>query len=635
MKPFLRLLFFFVISLPISAQQVPDFTMTDINGNSHSLYADYLDQGKTVFISAAATWNPWDETWIESGVLDEFHATYGSDAVVLFIEADPGTPESDLYGTGQSSTYDYVTGHDYTIIDDSEGIIQNQWGLSYYPSVFIICSDGTGYTADAGVAELMNDPDVFYGSFETALDIADKMYELCGTGFDRSKLNGITYIDSDLDCEEDGETGVPMMMVNIDGPNGSFYRITDEDGEFRTLADIGTYNVEVTPPANGLWDICDNPQSYTFLTDQDSTYMDFGLQANMSCTDPVVEISAPFLVRCFENGIYVNYCNNGTIAAEDVVVTVTLDSFLIVNGISQTPASQSGFTYTFDIGTLGVFECGDIVFDVEVDCEAELGTEQCYSAQISPEAGCENSLLSGVEECQEIVGSFDPNDKRAFPFQEGDEYVISPNEVIKYQIRFQNTGNFMAFKVEVVDSISALLDLSTFRMGTASHDYQVIVEDNRTLRFVFDGINLPDSTSNEAESHGFLTYYINQMPDLPDGIKIENTAGIYFDFNDPVITNTTIHTVDYNIVSNQEIENSIGFHVTPNPAKDYVQINIGDININQGVYSLTNVNGQVVQSGNFNNPVFDVELNDVPTGIYFIRLMDNLGNSGIKKVMIK
>jgi len=36
----------------------PDFTLTDINGNTHHLY-EYLDQGKTVFIDFWATHCPY------------------------------------------------------------------------------------------------------------------------------------------------------------------------------------------------------------------------------------------------------------------------------------------------------------------------------------------------------------------------------------------------------------------------------------------------------------------------------------------------------------------------------------------------------------------------------------------------
>ena len=634
MKKILFILLAYVCTHFTNAQ-APDFTMTDVNGNSHSLYADYLDQGKTVFISVAAAWNVWDSVWVSSGVLDDFQAQYGNDAVILFIEGDPNTPEGDLYGTGNSGTYDFVTGHDYIIMDDSEGIMQSDYGISFFPYVFIICPDGTGYTQSPGNNNFQADDDVFYGHFQTAEDIADKMYELCGTDFDRSKLNGIVYTDFDYDCDQAGENGVPLMIVNIDGPTGSFYRITDDAGEFRALADEGTYTVEVESP-NALWDVCDNPQSYSFGSTQDSIYMDFGLQSSMPCTDPIVEISAPFLVRCFENSIYVHYCNEGTIPVEDAVVTVTLDSFLIVDAISQAPSGQSGFTYTFDIGTLGIFECGDIIFDVTVDCEAELGTEQCYSAEISPDSSCVQTLLTETIECQDIVGSFDPNDKRAYPFQDGDDYTVGPNEIIKYQIRFQNTGTFTAFKVVVIDTISPMLDLSTFRMGNASHDYEVAIEDNRTLSVTFNDINLPDSTANEAESHGFFTYYIKQNPDLPDGTKFTNNAGIYFDFNDPVITNTTTHTVDYNIVSNQELNSEgIGFSISPNPARDIIRVSIDDVKINKGHYGLMNINGQRILEGQFTASQFELLVDRLSPGIYFLKLNDNNGNVGVQKIVIQ
>ena len=36
----------------------PDFTVTDIEGNTHQLYADILDQGKIAVVQIAATWCP-------------------------------------------------------------------------------------------------------------------------------------------------------------------------------------------------------------------------------------------------------------------------------------------------------------------------------------------------------------------------------------------------------------------------------------------------------------------------------------------------------------------------------------------------------------------------------------------------
>ena len=54
---------------------------------------------------------------------------------------------------------------------------------------------------------------------------------------------------------------------------------------------------------------------------------------------------------------------------------------------------------------------------------------------------------------------------------------------------------------------------------------------------------LPDSNINEVASNGFFKYTVRQLPDLPIGTTFENSASIYFDFNDPVKTNTTFHSI--------------------------------------------------------------------------------------------
>jgi hypothetical protein len=62
------------------------------------------------------------------------------------------------------------------------------------------------------------------------------------------------------------------------------------------------------------------------------------------------------------------------------------------------------------------------------------------------------------------------------------------------------------------------------------------------VAWTFDNILLPDSNVNEPESHGYVKFTIELKDSIPQDTKIENFAGIYFDFNDPVITNTTFVT---------------------------------------------------------------------------------------------
>lgn len=152
--------------------------------------------------------------------------------------------------------------------------------------------------------------------------------------------------------------------------------------------------------------------------------------------------------------------------------------------------------------------------------------------------------------CGPVLASCDPNDKTAIPTGFTEDHIIRANQPIDYKIRFQNTGNDTAFKVVIVDTLSALLDARTLETGASSHPYRLEIYPGNILHFVFDPIALPDSNVNEPASHGYVHFTIHQQPDLPDGSRIENQVAIYFDQNDPVFTNTAYHTVGYPFVPN-------------------------------------------------------------------------------------
>jgi hypothetical protein len=139
-----------------------------------------------------------------------------------------------------------------------------------------------------------------------------------------------------------------------------------------------------------------------------------------------------------------------------------------------------------------------------------------------------------------VVGSFDPNDKTAFPNSTLD---ISGDRWLTYLIRFQNTGTASAEHIFITDTLSASLDWSTFNLLSYSHQPLTQVYNDGLVKFSFPHINLPDSNTNEPASHGFVQYKIRAKDSLALGSTIENTANIFFDFNAPVITNTTSNAV--------------------------------------------------------------------------------------------
>jgi uncharacterized repeat protein (TIGR01451 family) len=137
-----------------------------------------------------------------------------------------------------------------------------------------------------------------------------------------------------------------------------------------------------------------------------------------------------------------------------------------------------------------------------------------------------------------VACSFDPNDKAANPAGVGPLHLTLLHDTLEYTIRFQNTGTDTAFNIVLKDTLSNKLDWSSLQMVTASHNYHLNIEDGNNCTWYFNNILLADSNINNAASHGYVVYRIKPKPLLVPGDTIKNTAGIYFDYNLPVATNT-------------------------------------------------------------------------------------------------
>lgn len=147
--------------------------------------------------------------------------------------------------------------------------------------------------------------------------------------------------------------------------------------------------------------------------------------------------------------------------------------------------------------------------------------------------------------CMQILDSYDPNDKQASPSGPSDTHMIRKDDELEYTIRFQNTGTDVAYTVVIEDELHENLDVATLRMGASSHPntWKISGEGKPKITWTFHNINLPDSSTNEKGSHGFVSFRIRQKEDNPIGASIANQAFIFFDFNSPIATNVVYHTV--------------------------------------------------------------------------------------------
>ncbi len=444
---------------------------------------------------------------------------------------------------------------------------------------------------------------------------------------------GKVWLDANSDCLYDaGETYQTSVAVTASG-NGDYTSFSGYNGNFILSAPSGTYALQVQPP-NALYAPCLPDASITLDGPGDSATVDLPLRAVAQCPYLSVSLTTPILRRCFDVTYTVRYKNEGTALAEDASVQVTLDSFFVFQSSSLPVATQNGFTYTFNLDDLAPGQSGSFNILVQVSCGAALGQTHCVSAQIYPDQLCLPTLppLAFYRECRQNIGSFDPNDKRAFVDGREEPGYVLPDTDIEYLIRFQNTGTDTAFRVVVEDRLSPLLDLASVTPLVASHPYEMEVKDQRTLRFVFDHILLPDSNLNEAASHGFIKFRVAQVPNVPLGSVIRNEADIFFDFNAPVRTNESKLVVGVT-GTRPEPGNPYTVLAYPNPFGASVRFEVeGPALFDPLSLRLFDALGRQVRREEFSGTTFTLERAALEAGLYYFLVESEGRRVGAGKV---
>lgn len=226
--------------------------------------------------------------------------------------------------------------------------------------------------------------------------------------------------------------------------------------------------------------------------------------------------------------------------------------------------------------------------------------------------------------CRQVIGAFDPNQKTAAPTGAGPEGLIAANTPFEYTIDFQNTGTDTAYRVLLLDVLPPGLDINTFRPVAASHEYAWEIRGADTLEVLFFPIALPDSNVNEPASHGFFTFAIHQLPDLPDGTAFENKASIIFDFNPPIVTNTVRHTIGQLIVQVDEPQQRGAplWRVLGNPTHDAATFVSSEPMEGVKRFELFDAAGRPVRAERFAGDTFEFRRDALPAGWYVFRMSD-------------
>ncbi len=188
---------------------------------------------------------------------------------------------------------------------------------------------------------------------------------------------------------------------------------------------------------------------------------------------------------------------------------------------------------------------------------------------------------------------------------------------LTYTIRFQNTGTWPASRVVITDTLSADLQWNSVAIVATSHPATWYIQ-HGVLHFIFDPITLPDSTSDEAGSHGYVRFRMRTEPGLGNGTSVLNTANIYFDFNPAVVTEPAVFSVDDNTSINTPWSAEVSIY--PNPAGSHLFIQrTSSALVNIDIMDDT---GRTLNRTQGSDRIIQVDVSGLARGSYMVHIGD-------------
>jgi hypothetical protein len=231
----------------------------------------------------------------------------------------------------------------------------------------------------------------------------------------------------------------------------------------------------------------------------------------------------------------------------------------------------------------------------------------------------------------QIIGSYTNYEQQGYNhsgwLHESDTIYAFADETHGTDIKVVNVADYQ--NIELIDTIG-----SNVNPNSIVHNL-IFRGDFLFVSHYFDGLYIfnmenPDNifisgyydTSTRPHQNGKYEGAWGVYPLLPSGrvLVSDMQTGLWvFDVSDAV-TSTTRQTIRKELI------------VFPNPASEFIHISNPEIK-NQP-YVLTDIQGRILKKGFFSNGYNTIALNDIPSGIYFLKTTNWSGDRLVKKIIV-
>jgi hypothetical protein len=364
--------------------------------------------------------------------------------------------------------------------------------------------------------------------------------------------------DLDGDCTYDvGEP--PMQNIQIHCA-GFGYDYTDAQGMYSFHVPVGNYTVSQTVQAFYPLAACQSnsfPVNITATSTGCGQVIDFANVINPIHDIHVVTTWAgmppvpgnPYAVKMIIS-------NNGTVTEPGVIVGYEDDgqlnapTFANLSTVQNNPGGQPNWYSSTSFPTLAPGQSQVVLAHYQVPTDIPMSTQLVFEDTATYQAPMATWLSdyspwnNTNDYGATVVSSYDPNMVEVLPQGEGQPgYILTTDSVLDYVVHFQNTGTYYAQNVVIRLTLDTDVQINSLIPGYSDHNYEIQISEDREVTITFANIHLPWQAQSELGSQGMVTFSVKQAPGLAVGTPITCTAAIYFDYNEPVITNTALNTI--------------------------------------------------------------------------------------------
>ncbi len=438
-------------------------------------------------------------------------------------------------------------------------------------------------------------------------------------------ITGRIIRDLNNNCAPDSnEVPMPTLTVRAVSSGTTRYGTSDAYGYFTIYVPAGTFHISVYT-AGYCMSYCegiDSSYTHTFLAGGD-TLPNLNFYLATSTSNLFTTVSPGNFRPGFNTTAYVYYGNYGT---DTVAGTLTLTYDADITFVSASPGGVHNATNRTVTWTLATIIPGSyyytnpykwVTFLTPVG--TPVGTAITSTSQITGTVADCNESNNTFTLTRNVTNSQDPNDKQVSP--PGDIYDAQ-DSILIYTIRFQNTGNDTAWFIVLKDTLSSYLEPASVQNLSSSHPItEFSVSGTGILTWVFNPIYLVDSFTNEEASHGYVMFSVKKKPGLVIGTEIKNTASIYFDYNDAVVTNTVTSTIanpNYIFGISDEGVSVVAF---PNPFSHSTNIIVEGVK-EKFDFSLFDAAGRLLKViPSITSNRFEFRREEFSAGVYFYKIL--------------